>query len=163
MGLDPLYVFDTYVVGKSNELATAAAWAIAEAPGKVYNPLFIYGDTGLGKTHLMHAIAHEIVTRKPDTRITLHGTEQFTNELVAAIQNRTTPDFRRRFRETDLLLVDDVHFLQREGSNAGGVLPHLQCAVRERTTDHPHQRPAAVGDPRSRGTSRLALSVGHGR
>ena len=109
--LSDRYTFDYFVVGKSNELA-AAAHACAQAPGKVYNPLFIYGDTGLGKTHLMQAIAHEIVLRKPETRVTFIGTEQFTNELVAAIQNRTTADFRRRFRETDLLLVDDVHFLK---------------------------------------------------
>ena len=80
-------------------------------PGKVYNPLFIYGDTGLGKTHLMQAIAHELLERNPATRITYVGTEQFTNEFVAAIQSRTTLDFRRRYRETDLLLVDDVQFL----------------------------------------------------
>jgi chromosomal replication initiator protein len=110
--LSDRYTFDYFVIGKSNELAAAAAHACAQAPGKVYNPLFIYGDTGLGKTHLMQAIAHEIVTRKPETRITFIGTEQFTNELVAAIQNRTNADFRRRFRETDLLLVDDVHFLK---------------------------------------------------
>ncbi len=110
--LSDRYTFDYFVIGKSNELAAAAAHACAQAPGKVYNPLFIYGDTGLGKTHLMQAIAHEIVLRKPDTRVTFIGTEQFTNELVAAIQNRTTADFRRRFRETDLLLVDDVHFLK---------------------------------------------------
>jgi chromosomal replication initiator protein len=110
--LSDRYTFDYFVIGKSNELAAAAAHACAQAPGKVYNPLFIYGDTGLGKTHLMQAIAHEIVTHKPETRITFIGTEQFTNELVAAIQNRTTADFRRRFRETDLLLVDDVHFLK---------------------------------------------------
>ncbi len=110
--LSDRYTFDYFVIGKSNELAAAAAHAVGQAPGKVYNPLFIYGDTGLGKTHLMQAIAHEIVQRKPETRITFIGTEQFTNELVAAIQNRTTADFRRRFRETDLLLVDDVHFLK---------------------------------------------------
>jgi chromosomal replication initiator protein len=110
--LSDRYTFDYFVIGKSNELAAAAAHACAQAPGKVYNPLFIYGDTGLGKTHLMQAIAHEILLRKPETRITFIGTEQFTNELVAAIQNRTTADFRRRFRETDLLLVDDVHFLK---------------------------------------------------
>src|SRR5215208_7032480 len=110
--LSDRYTFQYFVIGKSNELAAAAAHAVAQAPGKVYNPLFIYGDTGLGKTHLMQAIAHEIVERRPDTRITFIGTEQFTNELVAAIQNRTTADFRRRFRETDLLLVDDVHFLK---------------------------------------------------
>ena len=111
--LSDRYTFDYFVIGKSNELAAAAAHAVAQAPGKVYNPLFIYGDTGLGKTHLMQAIAHEIVLRKPDTRVTFIGTEQFTNELVAAIQNRTNADFRRRFRETDLLLIDDVHFLKR--------------------------------------------------
>jgi chromosomal replication initiator protein len=110
--LSDRYTFDDFVIGKSNELAAAAAHAVAQAPGKVYNPLFIYGDTGLGKTHLMQAVGHDIVQRKPDTRITYIGTEQFTNELVAAIQNRTTADFRRRFRETDLLLVDDVHFLK---------------------------------------------------
>ncbi len=110
--LSDRYTFAHFVIGKSNELAAAAAHAVGQAPGKVYNPLFIYGDTGLGKTHLMQAIAHEILLRKPETRITFIGTEQFTNELVAAIQNRTTADFRRRFRETDLLLVDDVHFLK---------------------------------------------------
>lgn len=110
--LSDRYTFDYFVIGKSNELAAAAAHACAKAPGKVYNPLFIYGDTGLGKTHLMQAIAHDIILRAPETRITFIGTEQFTNELVAAIQNRTTADFRRRFRETDLLLVDDVHFLK---------------------------------------------------
>jgi len=110
--LSDRYTFDDFVIGKSNELAAAAAHAVAQAPGKVYNPLFIYGDTGLGKTHLMQAVGHDILERRPDTRITFIGTEQFTNELVAAIQNRTTADFRRRFRETDLLLVDDVHFLK---------------------------------------------------
>ncbi len=110
--LSDRYTFEYFVIGKSNELAAAAAHAVAQAPGKVYNPLFIYGDTGLGKTHLMQAIAHEIVVRKPDTRVTFIGTEQFTNELVASIQTRTTQEFRRRFRETDLLLVDDVHFLK---------------------------------------------------
>jgi len=110
--LSDRYTFRHFIIGKSNELAAAAAHAVAQAPGKVYNPLFLYGETGLGKTHLMQAIAHEILLRKPDTRITFIGTEQFTNELVAAIQNRTTADFRRRFRETDLLLVDDVHFLK---------------------------------------------------
>jgi chromosomal replication initiator protein len=110
--LSDRYTFDYFVIGKSNELAAAAAVAVAKAPAKVYNPLFIYGDTGLGKTHLMQAIAHEILASKPETRITFIGTEQFSNELIAAIQSRTTPDFRRRFRETDLLLVDDVHFLK---------------------------------------------------
>ena len=110
--LSDRYIFDLFVIGKSNELAAAAAHAVAQAPGKVYNPLFIYGETGLGKTHLMQAIAHEIVSAEPRSRITYMSTEQFTNELIAAIQNRTTGEFRRRFRETDLLLVDDIHFLK---------------------------------------------------
>jgi chromosomal replication initiator protein len=110
--LSPRYTFEHFVIGKSNELAYAAADAVAQAPGRVYNPLFIYGETGLGKTHLMQAIAHEIQRHAPTTRILYIGTEQFTNEYVAAIQSRTTQDFRRRFRETDLLLVDDIHFLK---------------------------------------------------
>ena len=114
--LSERYIFDHFVIGKSNELAAAAAHAVAQAPGKVYNPLFIYGETGLGKTHLMQAIAHEILRDEPGSRITYLGTEQFTNELVAAIQNRTTGEFRRRFRETDLLLVDDIHFLRGKES-----------------------------------------------
>src|SRR5215213_42393 len=110
--LSDRYTFDHFVIGKSNELAAAAAHAVSQAPGKVYNPLFIYGDTGLGKTHLMQAIAHDIAERNPQTRITFVGTEQFTNELVNAIQTRSNSAFRRQYRETDLLLVDDVHFLK---------------------------------------------------
>src|SRR5688500_5377700 len=110
--LSDRYTFDHFVIGKSNELAAAAAQAVAQAPGRVYNPLFIYGDTGLGKTHLMQAVAHEILTRKPETRLAFVGSEQFTNELVSSIQGRTTQEFRRRYRDIDLLLVDDVHFLK---------------------------------------------------
>ncbi len=110
--LSDRYTFDHFVIGKSNELAAAAAHAVAQAPGKVYNPLFIYGATGLGKTHLMQAVAHEILRLRPETRVMLVGTEQFTNDLVGSIQNRTTSEFRRRYREVDLLLVDDVHFLK---------------------------------------------------
>ncbi len=110
--LNSRYTFAQFVIGKSNELAAAAAHAIAEAPGKIYNPFFIYGDTGLGKTHLMQAVGHAIYQRDPSTRITFVGTEQFTNDLISSIHNRTMPDFRRRYRETDLLLVDDVHFLK---------------------------------------------------
>lgn len=110
--LSSRYTFNHFVIGKSNELAAAAAQAVAQVPGKVYNPLFLYGDTGVGKTHLMQAIAHAILEKASATRITFIGTEQFTNELVASIQGRTTADFRKRYRETDLLLVDDIHFLK---------------------------------------------------
>jgi chromosomal replication initiator protein len=110
--LNAKYTLDTFVIGKSNELAASAALAVAEAPGRDFNPLFIYGSTGIGKTHLMQAVAHAILTRKPSTRAAYLGAEQFTNEYVMSIQARTTHDFRRRFRELDLLLIDDVHFLK---------------------------------------------------
>ena len=110
--LSSRYTFGNFVVGKSNELAYATANAVAASPGKLYNPFFIYGQTGLSKTHLMQAVAHEILMLNPRTRIIFVGTEQFTNDLVTSIQGRTTPDFRRRYRETDLLLIDDVHFLK---------------------------------------------------
>ncbi|HEY9517183.1 MAG TPA: chromosomal replication initiator protein DnaA [Gemmatimonadaceae bacterium] len=111
-GLNTRYTFDNFVIGKSNELAAAAAQAVAASPGKVYNPFFIYGATGLGKTHLMQAVAHEIAQRVPNTRIRFVSGEQFTNEMVLSIRNRTAPEFRRKYRETDLLLADDVHFLK---------------------------------------------------
>jgi chromosomal replication initiator protein len=110
--LSPRYTFDQFIVGKSNELAAAAAHAVAQAPGHTYNPLFIYGETGLGKTHLMQAIAHDIITRNSNSRTTFVGAEQFTNELIGSIQNHSTALFRRQYRETDVLLVDDVHFLK---------------------------------------------------
>jgi chromosomal replication initiator protein len=110
--LSERYTFDLFVIGKSNELAAAAAHAVSQAPGRVYNPLFIYGDTGIGKTHLMQAIAHETLKRSPETRITYVGTEQFMNELISSMLDRTGPEFRRRYRETDLLLIDDVQFLK---------------------------------------------------
>lgn len=110
--LSDRYTFEHFVIGKSNELAAAAAAAVSQAPGRVYNPLFLYGDTGLGKTHLMQAVAHDVLERHPDTRITFIGTEQFTNEMIASIQTRTTQEFRRRYRETDMLLVDDIQFLK---------------------------------------------------
>ncbi|WP_306519143.1 chromosomal replication initiator protein DnaA [Gemmatimonas sp.] len=114
--LNPRYTFDHFVIGKSNDVAAAAAQAAAQAPGKVYNPLFIYGETGLGKTHLMQGIAHELLRRTPTLRIAYVGTEQFTNEFVSAIQTGQMGDFRRRFREIDLLLVDDVQFLKGKES-----------------------------------------------
>ena len=110
--LNAKYTLDNFVIGKSNELAASAALAVAEAPGRDYNPLFLYGATGVGKTHLMQAVAHAILARTPAFRAAYLGAERFTNEYVMSIQGRTTHDFRRRFRELDLLLIDDVHFLK---------------------------------------------------
>jgi chromosomal replication initiator protein len=110
--LSGTYTFDHFVVGKSNEVAAAAALAVANAPGTMFNPLFIYGATGLGKTHLMQAVAHEIHTRNGTKRIVYLSAEQFTNEYIGALKSNAMPEFRRRFRECDLLLVDDVHSLK---------------------------------------------------
>jgi chromosomal replication initiator protein len=111
--LNERYTFQTFVIGKSNELAAAAAHAVAEAPGKTYNPLFIYGATGLGKTHLMQAIAHAVLAKYPGTRVHYFGAEQFINEVIESIHARTMSEFRRRYRnDVDLFLVDDVHFLE---------------------------------------------------
>ena len=114
--LNDRYTFDTFVVGKSNDLAAAAAAAVAQAPGKTYNPLFFYGPTGLGKTHLMQAIAQDIIRRSPATRVTYITTEQFTNDVITSIGKGAMHDFRRRYRETDLFLVDDVHFIGGKNS-----------------------------------------------
>jgi chromosomal replication initiator protein len=111
--LNSRYTFPRFVVGKSNEMAAAAAHAVAMAPGKTYNPLFIYGPTGLGKTHLMQAIAHAILERQPGMRTVYISAEQFINDVIENIQSRTMPAFHRRYRnDLDLLLVDDVHFLE---------------------------------------------------
>jgi chromosomal replication initiator protein len=114
--LNPRYTFDNFVVGKSNDMAYATTNAASHALGKAYNPIFLYGDTGLGKTHLMQAVAHDVYRRNANARITYVASEQFTNDLIASIQSRTTHEFRRRYRETDLLLVDDVQFLKGKES-----------------------------------------------
>lgn len=109
--LNERYTFERFVVGVNNQLAAAASRAVADKPAKMYNPLFLYGGVGLGKTHLMHAIGHEVLANDPTRRICYLSSEQFTNELVTSIQKGAMADFRRRYREMDLLLVDDVQFL----------------------------------------------------
>lgn len=109
--LNSKYTFENFVVGSSNRFAHAASIAVAQAPAKAYNPLFIYGGVGLGKTHLMHAIGQYIFNNTPSIKIFYVSSESFTNELINAIQNRTTLKFRSKFRGVDVLLIDDVHFL----------------------------------------------------
>ena len=106
--------FDTFVVGNSNRFATAAAQAVANDPGNVYNPLFIYGNSGLGKTHLMHAIGNAILESDPGAKVRYVTSETFTNEIISAIQNHTVKDFQEKYRTIDCLIIDDIQFLENK-------------------------------------------------
>ena len=112
--LNPKYVFDSFVVGNSNRMAHAASLAVAESPAQAYNPLFLYGNSGLGKTHLMHSIANFILKNNPKAKILYVTSEKFTNELIDAIRNKnniTTTEFREKYRNNDVLLIDDIQFI----------------------------------------------------
>jgi chromosomal replication initiator protein len=110
-GLNPRYTFDTFVVGSSNQFAQAACQAVAELPSRAYNPLFIYGGVGLGKTHLLHAVGHQGVRLFPGMAVVYISSERFTNELINAIRYDRTAEFRARYRTIDLLLIDDIQFI----------------------------------------------------
>lgn len=116
-GLNPRYTFNTFVVGSSNQFAHAASVAVAEAPSRSYNPLYLYGGVGLGKTHLMHAIGQYLLSQTPSLKLTLISSERFMNEMINAIRYDRVLDFRERYRTMDVLLVDDVQFLAgKEGT-----------------------------------------------
>ncbi len=109
--LNPKYVFDTFVIGSGNRFAHAASLAVAEAPAKAYNPLFIYGGVGLGKTHLMHGIGHYVIEHNPKAKVLYISSEKFTNEFINSIRDNRTIDFRNKYRNIDVLLIDDIQFL----------------------------------------------------
>jgi len=109
--LNPRYTFDDFIIGSSNRFAHAASLAVSETPAKAYNPLFIYGGVGLGKTHLMHAIGNRTASSNKNLKVLYISSEQFTNQLIGAIQNRTTVKFRQLYRGVDILLIDDIHFI----------------------------------------------------
>jgi chromosomal replication initiator protein len=118
-GLNPRYTFDTFVVGPSNQFAQAACRAVAETPSRSYNPLYIYGGVGLGKTHLMHAIGHYVLRTSPDTKLTYISAERFMNEMINALRYERILEFRSRYRSVDVLLIDDIQFISgKEGTQS---------------------------------------------
>jgi chromosomal replication initiator protein len=110
-GLNPKYIFERFIVGKNNELAHAAAKAVVKTPGKAYNPLFIYGRAGLGKTHLLQAIGHEIIKNNPGAKLIYVTSEKFTNEFISALRTSKTSEFQHKYRHVDLLIIDDIQFM----------------------------------------------------
>ena len=159
--LNQRYTFDDFVIGPGNRFAHAASVAVSESPAKQYNPLFIYGPTGLGKTHLLQSIAHEMRRRHPEFKILYISSEKFTNQLITAIQTKSTPQFRARYRTLDLLLIDDVHFIagrdatQEEFFNTFNALydSHKQIVV---TSDRP---PREIPDLEERLVSRFGWGL----
>ena len=126
--LNPKYIFDTFIVGNNNKFAQAAALAVAESPGDTYNPLFIYGGAGLGKTHLMHSIAHYIIEHDENSKVLYVTSEEFTNELIETIRNGNNSamsKFREKYRNIDVLLVDDIQFIIGKESTPGRIFPYL--------------------------------------
>ena len=148
--LNQRYTFSNFIVGSANRLAHAASLSVAERPGHAYNPLFLYGGVGLGKTHLMHAIGNAVAAKFPRKRVVYATSEKFTNEFITSIQQGKIDEFRARYRRIDLLLIDDIQFIAGQGTNPGGVLPHVQRDPRGRQADRAVVRSAAEGDPDSR-------------
>jgi chromosomal replication initiator protein len=165
VGLDPRYTFDAFVIGSSNRFAHAAALSVAEMPARSYNPLFIHGGAGLGKTHLLHAIGNYVLENFPGRNVRYVSTETFMNEFVDAIRNNTTAAFKRRYRECDVLLIDDVQFMEGKESlqeEFFHTFNHLYGASKQivLTSDRPPRSIATLEDRlRSRFLSGLTTDV----
>ena len=150
-GLNPKYTFESYIVGKGSELAHAASQAVVNRPGDAYNPLFIYGDVGLGKTHLLQAVGHAMLEANPQTKITYVSSEKFTNDFVTSVKEGRVKEFKDRYRKTDLLLIDDIQFIagkeqtQEEFFNTFNEL-HQQGKQIVMTSDRPPKSIPALED-----------------
>ena len=161
------FTFESFVVGKPNEFAYACARRVAEQPSSPgFNPLFLYGGVGLGKTHLMHAIAWELVGNgdregRPGS-VAYMSAEKFMYRFIAAIRSQSTMEFKEQLRSVDVLMVDDLQFLIGKDRHAGRVLPHVQCAGRRRQADRRLLRQVAVRPVRPRGPAAHAARLRHG-
>jgi chromosomal replication initiator protein len=159
--LNPKYTFDNFVIGPSNQFAHAAAHAVAETPKRIYNPLFIYGGVGLGKTHLITAIGNTVIDKKPDSSVIYVSAEQFTNEVVSAIRHERMGELKERYRKVDLLLLDDIHFIANKTQTQEEFF-HTFNAIYERqkqiviSSDRP---PKEIGSVTDRLKSRFSMGL----